>query len=906
MLDRFDWVELSPEIARAQAERAFAAEGARLPPGVEVSGHSAALPFYAGFRFFHLPLRRAGQPPATLMFLADDTRVIVLDGASAVIHELNGSGALECNLDTAPAYLRFFCFVVRGEEGPFAILEPPVEPGPIAMAERPEIDARVVVHAQEIQHLGIDPEGRLLYAAIVAYGSGLFRAEFAVEPAGMIEMLEDAEIQLDEDVSLPTWPPIFVVAPPAPLLPLTEAAPAAARGALSVQRVLVEAMLVHALENEAGHRLLAHFNRTDPERSALEAFARLSATASPIVVIESTIPFVEEIVADIITEHLPVDQRPRKVRGNADGHDDTRLRVDVPPQGLLTLSFHAYRSITDAERVSYELTSRNVAALFGCFDVLDVPEPLRRIADLVLELPPLTPELFETVFERTFGRPLPPDWKQGGTHWVRQILHSDLEQPHELKLAPEEALVFLRERVTERMRAVDPADALGLSDLHGLAEARRFAEDLIADIHDAIAGRLPWHDVDRGVLLAGAPGTGKTTLARAIARDCRIKFVSASAASWQAAGHLSDHIRAMRSDFAQARRFAPAILFIDEIDSIGSRELVSGDNAQYHIEVVNALLEQMQGMDPTAPVIVLAATNHPDRIDPALRRAGRLDRMIEIPYPSIDALASIFEHYLARYRHAGGVAADVDTRALGSLAFGMTGADVEMMVRGAARRARKARRPIAQLDLFAEVLGMPRDPDAVPRLGPQEIGRVAAHEAGHALAACLSSSGGHDIGFVSIVPRSDGSLGFVARVPSGRRIVTRAEMIERIEIMLAGRAAEELLFGDDGVSGGAGGPSTTSDLAAATQTALQLVSQTGLAPNGSLLWSARPRERHEEQAELILREAYISIRGRLAEHLPTLHAIGDALKQRQELTGEDVRALVATGGGPVATTKDAQ
>ena len=226
-----------------------------------------------------------------------------------------------------------------------------------------------------------------------------------------------------------------------------------------------------------------------------------------------------------------------------------------------------------------------------------------------------------------------------------------------------------------------------------MGEARQFAEDLIEDIRAAQTGRIPWSAVDSGLLLIGAPGTGKTTLARAIAKDCGVKFVVASAAKWQSAGALDAHLSAMRADFAEAHRYAPAILFIDEIDSIGSRENLDDRNAVYQTEVINALLEQIQGINTTGSVIVIGATNYLEKVDPALRRSGRLDQVVEIPLPNIDGLQQIFEYYLARYREEGGEVGRVDTHALAQLTFGLTGADVESFIRGAARRARHADRP---------------------------------------------------------------------------------------------------------------------------------------------------------------------------------------------------------------------
>ena len=300
-----------------------------------------------------------------------------------------------------------------------------------------------------------------------------------------------------------------------------------------------------------------------------------------------------------------------------------------------------------------------------------------------------------------------------------------------------------------------------------MGEARQVAQDLIEDIRAAQAEQISWSAVDKGFLLTGAPGTGKTSLARAIAKECAVKFIIASAAAWQSAGALDVHLRAMRADFSEARRYAPAILFIDEVDSIGSREQLEGPNTIYQTEVINALLAEIQGIDSTDSVIVIGATNYAEKVDPALRRAGRLDQVVAIPLPNIEGLEQIFGYYLSRYEADGGeLGPDIDARALAQMAFGLTGADVEFFVRGGARRARRDSRPLGQQDLMAEVTRRPRRPDSAPQLTAAEMHRVAVHEAGHTVARLISSSRGADLAFATIVPRLDGSLGFTASVPA--------------------------------------------------------------------------------------------------------------------------------------------
>lgn len=600
-------------------------------------------------------------------------------------------------------------------------------------------------------------------------------------------------------------------------------------------------------------------------------------------------------------DRQPAGRKIRRVEAEPDVNDDTRIRIRMPPSGpaLALLPFHAYRSLVDVERVAHDVASREISCLIGCEHVSQLPESLRQVVDLTLTLPRLDEEHFDALFRRVLGVAPPPDWRDGDTHWVTHVHHSDFQHPQGLRLTAEEALGYISERARKRLHSVQADRGLGLRELYGLGEARIFAEDLITDIHEAIAGRIDWKAVDRGVLLVGSPGTGKTTLARAIAKDCGIRFVGASAASWQAAGHLGDHIRAMRSDFALARRFAPAILFIDEIDSIGNREQFSGQNAQYSTQVVNALLEQLQGLDPAAPVIVIAATNHVDRVDQALRRAGRLDRAIEIPLPNTEALTQIYEHYLGQYAPEER-APDLDPRALGRLSFGSTGADVELFVRGAARRARRARRAIRQSDVIDEITRKPRDPASSRRLTPDELHRVAVHEAGHVLASWLLDEKGDSLGFVSVVPRADNTLGFVARVASERVLMTRSEYLGQLQVLLAGRAAEEIVFGEEGISGGSGGEEA-SDLAQATRRALALVMFHGLGPDRNLMWSRTPSAEQLHQAGEILRDCYKAALMKLSQNRATLQRVADALVEHQELTGEEVRRLI--GEEPVSSSR---
>lgn len=652
---------------------------------------------------------------------------------------------------------------------------------------------------------------------------------------------------------------------------------------------MVELLLVRALQESCGNRLLERVFTGIQPAERLGAFARFLFGSAPVIVIESDLPYAESEIHEVLVAQPLASVPPQPLRPTVTLSGEVEyLQVGIPERGrsVVLVPLHAGQQMLELGRFCHEIASREVSALIGCERFALLPEPLRRVTDVRLHLPALDAETFAALFEALFSSPPPAPWDPANARWVRHVQHFDFEQPQRLGLEPAQALEFIRASVEDRLRSVEPVGGRRLEQLHGLGEAQQLARDLVAEIGEALAGRLQWSDLDRGMLLAGPPGTGKTTLARAIARDCGVRFIAASVTGWQAAGHLGDHIRAIRATFAEARRYAPSILFLDEIDSLGSREHLSGHNAQYQTEVINAVLEQMQGMDSNAPVFVIAATNLPERVDPALRRAGRLDRVVQIPYPASEALSAMYAERVQMQRARGAIG-EIDFVLLGRLSLGLTGADVELIVRGAARRARRAQREMLTEDLIAEITHKPRDAGGIPRLGPSELERVALHEAGHALARYLSSTGGRDLGFVSIVPRSDGTLGFVALAPDERTLRTRRDYLEFIDVALAGRAAEEFRYGSDGISGGC-----SNDLIAATGTALQMITRFGLGPNGRLISVRDPRPEDLREAEQLLAAAYQSVLSRTREHRQALERLAGLLFERQELPAEKVLAAL--------------
>ena len=419
---------------------------------------------------------------------------------------------------------------------------------------------------------------------------------------------------------------------------------------------------------------------------------------------------------------------------------------------------------------------------------------------------------------------------------------------------------------------------LTLDDLGGMEEAVAWGRALARDLADYKHGRLAWAEVDKGCLLHGQPGTGKTMFATALAGTCDVALVAASLAQWQSNGHLGDCLKAMRASFELAAEKAPSILFIDEIDAVGDRSKFSDRHRDYWIQVVNGLLEAVDGTAGREGVVVVGACNNPDRIDSALKRPGRLDRVMEVPLPDQRGLTAIFRH------HLHGELADADLTKVTLRCLGQTGAAVEQLVRSARRRARADRRGLAMEDLIAEL-------DTIqPLPSKKDLWRTAVHEAGHALVLMLERPGAIEraaiIGASGIVGSVTGSL------ESGG-VLTQCELSSRLRQALAGRAAEELIFGE--VSSQAGGD-RGSDLAQATMLVTMATASLGIGESGGLGWLSPP----DPESLLALMQLRPDIASAVEQTLGIEYrrAMDYLRRRRDELTfvaGELMRDLVVNG-----------
>ena len=456
--------------------------------------------------------------------------------------------------------------------------------------------------------------------------------------------------------------------------------------------------------------------------------------------------------------------------------------------------------------------------------------------------------------------------------------------------------------------------SVGFSDVAGYEAAKREVSEVVDFLKHPEKYAGAGATGPRGVLMVGPPGTGKTLLARAVAGEAEVPFFALTGSSFveMFVGVGASRARAV---FADARKRAPSIIFIDEVDAIGQRRGGSVFSNDEREQTLNQLLAEMDGFDPTAGVVVMAATNRPEILDPALLRPGRFDRQVEIPLPNqLERTAILTTH--ARSRH---LAADVDLQAVSRGTPGFSGADLANLINEAAIVAVRDNRDVIVANDLEEardrILLGPRDSSNA--LLPGEQRAVAIHEAGHALVA-LCSEHADPVAKVTILPAGR-SLGVTQQLPTDERhLYSESYLHDSLAVRMGGRAAELLVLGE--ASTGA-----ASDLAGATELATRMVRDwgfstrlgpVGLGSGGPAYLGHQPSEGRtyaegtqlviDEEVSHILSEAGERAHTILSERRVSLDAVIDLLLEKETISGVELMDVVrrsVDSAEPVAVSR---
>lgn len=447
---------------------------------------------------------------------------------------------------------------------------------------------------------------------------------------------------------------------------------------------------------------------------------------------------------------------------------------------------------------------------------------------------------------------------------------------------------------------VKPTNGIKFSDVAGEDEAKDSLQEVVEYLHDPTKYRDIGAKMPKGILLVGPPGTGKTMLAKAVAGESEVPFFSISGSEFVEM-FVGMGAAKVRDLFKQAKEKAPCIVFIDEIDAIGKKRggAALGGNDERE-QTLNQLLTEMDGFEDNAGVIILAATNRPESLDPALTRPGRFDRQVPVTLPDLQGRVAILKVHAATIK----TAPSIDYDKVARMASGASGAELANIVNEAALRAVRDHRPYATQEDMEEsievVIAGYQKKHAI--LTDKEKCIVSYHEIGHALVAALASHSA-PVQKITIIPRTSGALGYTMQVEQGNHyLMNKEEMLDQIAILTGGRAAEEVVFGTS--TNGA-----SNDIEKATRLARAMITRYGMSDefgmvamenvtnqylggDTTLACSPETQARIDKAVSNLIKTQHEKARRLLEEHRKKLDELAKYLYEKETITGEQFMEIL--------------
>lgn len=447
---------------------------------------------------------------------------------------------------------------------------------------------------------------------------------------------------------------------------------------------------------------------------------------------------------------------------------------------------------------------------------------------------------------------------------------------------------------------VKPTNGIKFSDVAGEDEAKDSLQEVVEYLHDPSKYRDIGAKMPKGILLVGPPGTGKTMLAKAVAGESEVPFFSISGSEFVEM-FVGMGAAKVRDLFKQAKEKAPCIVFIDEIDAIGKKRggAALGGNDERE-QTLNQLLTEMDGFEDNAGVIILAATNRPESLDPALTRPGRFDRQVPVTLPDLQGRVAILKVHAAKIK----TAPSIDYDKVARMASGASGAELANIVNEAALRAVRDHRPYATQEDMEEsievVIAGYQKKHAI--LTDKEKCIVSYHEIGHALVAALASHSA-PVQKITIIPRTSGALGYTMQVEQGNHyLMNKEEMLDQIATLTGGRAAEEVVFGTS--TNGA-----SNDIEKATRLARAMITRYGMSDefgmvamenvtnqylggDTTLACSSETQARIDKAVSDLIKTQHEKARRLLEEHRKKLDELAKYLYEKETITGEQFMEIL--------------